>query len=169
MAKKKKQPQARKPASSRTAKGKPAASGRQNPSSHAIERLYNTILSRKGADPNSSYTARLMAKGPIKLAQKLGEEAIEAAIEGVRGDRKKLVEESADLFYHLLALWASRGVKPAQVWAELARREGMSGLQEKASRGKPAGGKGPGKTGSGKPSKAKPAKGKPTKSKKRKI
>jgi phosphoribosyl-ATP pyrophosphohydrolase len=103
---------------------------------HAIERLYATILSRKGADPNSSYTARLMAKGPIKLAQKLGEEAIEAAIEGVRGDRKKLVAESADLFYHLLALWASRNVKPAQVWAELKRRETQSGLQEKASRGK---------------------------------
>ncbi len=103
---------------------------------HALEKLYATIESRKGADPNSSYTARLMAKGPIKLAQKVGEEAIEAAIEGVRGDRKKLVAESADLFYHLLALWASRGVKPAQVWAELARREGVSGLAEKASRGK---------------------------------
>ncbi|MGE0151972.1 MAG: phosphoribosyl-ATP diphosphatase [Reyranellaceae bacterium] len=107
---------------------------------HALERLYQVIESRKGADPNSSYTARLMAKGPIKLAQKLGEEAIEAAIEGVRGDRKKLVAESADLFYHLLALWASRGVKPAQVWAELARREGRSGLAEKAARGKTRGG-----------------------------
>jgi len=105
-------------------------------SPHALEKLYATIESRKGADPSSSYTARLMAKGPIKLAQKVGEEAIEAAIEGVRGDRKKLVAESADLFYHLLALWASRGVKPAQVWAELARREGVSGLAEKASRGK---------------------------------
>jgi phosphoribosyl-ATP pyrophosphohydrolase len=105
---------------------------------HTLERLYKTIESRKGADPNSSYTARLMAKGPIKLAQKLGEEAIEAAIEGVRGDRKKLVAESADLFYHLLALWASRNVKPAQVWAELARREGRSGLEEKAARQKAA-------------------------------
>ena len=105
-------------------------------SQHTLEKLYATIESRKGADPNTSYTARLMAKGPIKLAQKVGEEAIEAAIEGVRGDRKKLVAESADLFYHLLALWASRGVKPAQVWAELARREGVSGLAEKAGRGK---------------------------------
>ncbi|MDF3073268.1 MAG: phosphoribosyl-ATP pyrophosphatase [Alphaproteobacteria bacterium] len=101
---------------------------------HTLEQLYKTIESRKGKDPNSSYTARLMAKGPIKLAQKLGEEAIETAIEGVRGDRKKLVEESADLLYHLLALWASRGVKPQQVWAELARREGRSGLEEKAAR-----------------------------------
>jgi phosphoribosyl-ATP pyrophosphohydrolase len=101
---------------------------------HTLEQLYKTIESRKGKDPNSSYTARLMAKGPIKLAQKLGEEAIEAAIEGVRGDRKKLVEESADLLYHLLALWASRNVRPQQVWAELARREGRSGLEEKAAR-----------------------------------
>lgn len=122
--KKKKGPQARK-----------APAKKQATRLHAIEHLYKIIESRKGADPASSYTARLMAKGPIKLAQKLGEEAIEAAIEGVRGDRKKLVAESADLFYHLLALWASRGVKPAQVWAELARREGMSGLAEKASRG----------------------------------
>ena len=106
---------------------------------HTLDQLYRTIESRKGADPNSSYTARLMAKGPIKLAQKLGEEAIEAAIEGVRGDRKKLVAESADVLYHLLALWASRNVKPAQVWAELTRREGVSGLVEKASRGKTMG------------------------------
>ena len=109
-------------------KAKPAASA------HALDRLYRTIESRRGADPNSSYTARLMAKGPVKLAQKVGEEAIEAAIEGVRGDRKKLVAESADLFYHLLALWASRNVRPQQIWAELARREGVSGLAEKASR-----------------------------------
>jgi len=128
--KKKKKPSAKKTAP-RKKTAKPTAR-------HALERLYQIIESRKGADPSSSYTARLMAKGPIKLAQKLGEEAIEAAIEGVRGDRKKLVAESADLFYHLLALWASRGVKPAQVWAELARREGMSGLAEKASRGKAA-------------------------------
>ena len=130
----------------KTAAGKPAArkaGGKKSAAkrapkraapAHALDRLYQTIESRKGADPNSSYTARLMAKGPIKLAQKVGEEAIEAAIEGVRGDRKKLVAESADLFYHLLALWASRNVRPQQVWAELARREGVSGLNEKASR-----------------------------------
>lgn len=103
---------------------------------HPLERLYQTIHSRKGADPDSSYTARLMAKGPIKLAQKVGEEAIETAIEGVLGDRKKLVAESADLFYHLLALWAVRNVKPQQIWDELARREGQSGLAEKAARTK---------------------------------
>ena len=126
----KKKPQAKKAA----ARKKPAKR-----KLHTLDQLYKTIESRKGKDPNSSYTARLMAKGPIKLAQKLGEEAIEAAIEGVRGDRKKLVAESADVLYHLLALWASRNVKPAQVWAELVRREGVSGLVEKASRGKTTG------------------------------
>ena len=132
---KKKKPQAKKAAAKKAApKKKPAK--KKAVKLHTLDQLYRTIESRKGADPNSSYTARLMAKGPIKLAQKLGEEAIEAAIEGVRGDRKKLVEESADLLYHLLALWASRNVKPAQVWAELVRREGVSGLVEKASRGK---------------------------------
>ena len=131
MAKQKKsKPQAKKA----TAKKRPAKR-----KLHTLDQLYRTIESRKGKDPNSSYTARLMAKGPIKLAQKLGEEAIEAAIEGVRGDRKKLVAESADVLYHLLALWASRNVKPAQVWAELVRREGVSGLEEKASRGKTMG------------------------------
>ena len=133
MAKQKKKPQAKK-ASPKKQPGKKTVSRL-----HTLDQLYRTIESRKGKDPNSSYTARLMAKGPIKLAQKLGEEAIEAAIEGVRGDRKKLVEESADLLYHLLALWASRNVKPAQIWAELARREGVSGLQEKASRDKATG------------------------------
>jgi len=127
---KKKKPQAKKAAPKKKPAKKKAAK------LHTLEQLYKTIESRKGADPNSSYTARLMAKGPIKLAQKLGEEAIEAAIEGVRGDRKKLVAESADVLYHLLALWASRNVKPAQVWAELVRREGVSGLEEKAGRGK---------------------------------
>lgn len=140
--KKKKKPQAKKAAAKKAAaRKKPGKKPAKKKASklHTLEQLYRTIESRKGKDPNSSYTARLMAKGPIKLAQKLGEEAIEAAIEGVRGDRKKLVEESADLLYHLLALWASRNVRPAQVWAELARREGVSGLEEKASRGKAMG------------------------------
>jgi phosphoribosyl-ATP pyrophosphohydrolase len=130
---KKKKPQAKKAAPKKKPAKKKAAK------LHTLDQLYRTIESRKGADPNSSYTARLMAKGPIKLAQKLGEEAIEAAIEGVRGDRKKLVAESADVLYHLLALWASRNVKPQQIWAELVRREGVSGLVEKASRGKAMG------------------------------
>ena len=101
---------------------------------HMLDRLFATIESRKGADPTTSYTARLMSRGAEKLAQKLGEEATEAVIEAVKGDAGKLVLESADLLYHLLALWATIGVKPDQVWAELARREGVSGVEEKASR-----------------------------------
>ena len=101
---------------------------------HVLERLYAVIDSRKGADPDTSYTARLFSRGRQQIAKKLGEEAVEAVIEGVRGDRPKLVGESADLLYHLLTLWAATNVKPDAVWKELARREGLSGLAEKAAR-----------------------------------
>ena len=99
-----------------------------------LERLWQTILSRRGADPQTSYTARLLGRGRAKIAQKLGEEAIEAVIEGVRGDREKLVGESADLLYHLLVLWAATGVEPAAVGLELQAREASSGIDEKRSR-----------------------------------
>ncbi|MGE3232038.1 MAG: phosphoribosyl-ATP diphosphatase, partial [Hyphomicrobium sp.] len=92
------------------------------------------IESRRGADPATSNTARLFAKGTDKIAQKLGEEAVEAVIEGVRGRKKDLALESADLLYHLLVLWADRGVKPADVWQALADREGISGVDEKKRR-----------------------------------
>jgi phosphoribosyl-ATP pyrophosphohydrolase len=101
---------------------------------HVLDRLYDVIDSRKGADPNTSYTARLFSRGRQQIAKKLGEEAVETLIEGIRGDKPKLVGESADMLYHLLTLWASVGVKPADVWAELARREGLSGIAEKAAR-----------------------------------
>ena len=101
---------------------------------HVLDRLYVVIDSRKGADPESSYTARLFSRGRAQIAKKLGEEAVEALIEGIKGDRPKLVAESADLLYHLLTLWAATNVKPKAVWTELARREGLSGLAEKASR-----------------------------------
>ena len=101
---------------------------------HVLDRLYLVIDSRKGADPDTSYTARLFSRGRQQIAKKLGEEAVEALIEGIRGDKPKLVGESADMLYHLLTLWASLGVKPKTVWAELARREGLSGIAEKASR-----------------------------------
>jgi phosphoribosyl-ATP pyrophosphohydrolase len=104
------------------------------PALHMLDRLYATIASRRGADPSTSYTAKLMARGRDKLAQKLGEEATEAVIEAIKGDREKLVAESADLLYHLLALWATLDIKPDDVWDELARREGVSGLAEKAAR-----------------------------------
>ena len=100
----------------------------------ALERLWRVIEARRGADPETSYTARLFARGNAKIAQKFGEEAVEAVIEGVRGDRAALVGESADLFYHLLVLWAAVGVSPADVAGELARREGTSGIAEKKSR-----------------------------------
>ncbi len=104
------------------------------PVMHMLDRLYATIESRRGADPSTSYTAKLMARGRDKLAQKLGEEATEAVIEAIKGDRQKLVAESADLLYHLLALWATLEIAPDQVWDELARREGISGVAEKAAR-----------------------------------
>jgi len=99
-----------------------------------LDRLYKVIESRRGADPATSNTARLFAKGTDKIAQKLGEEAVEAVIEGVRGRKKDLALESADLLYHLLVLWADRGVKPAEVWQALSDREGISGIDEKKRR-----------------------------------
>jgi phosphoribosyl-ATP pyrophosphohydrolase len=100
----------------------------------ALDRLWEVINARRGSDPRISYTARLFSRGRAKIAQKLGEEAVEAVIEGITGDRAKLVGESADLLYHLFVLWADVGVAPADVAAELTRREGTSGLVEKRSR-----------------------------------
>ena len=100
----------------------------------ALDRLWQVIQSRRNADPQSSYTARLFARGRAKIAQKLGEEAVEAVIEGVGENSAALVAESADLIYHLLVLWAAAGVSPADVAAELARREGTSGIEQKRAR-----------------------------------
>lgn len=100
-----------------------------------LERLEATIAARKGADPDSSWTARLMSKGPEKCAQKFGEEAIEAVMAVAKGDRENLVYESADVLYHLLVMLAARDVPLAEVLAELDRRQGTSGLAEKAARG----------------------------------
>ncbi|MBM3597131.1 MAG: phosphoribosyl-ATP diphosphatase [Alphaproteobacteria bacterium] len=99
-----------------------------------LERLYRTIESRRGASPETSHTAKLFSKGTDKIAQKLGEEAVETVIEAIRGKPKKVVAESADLLYHLLVLWADRGIMPSEVWAELIRREAMSGVEEKQAR-----------------------------------
>ncbi len=101
---------------------------------NSLERLAATIAARKGADPDSSWTARLLAKGPEKCAEKFGEEAIEAVIEAVKGDRTRLTAEAADVLYHLLVMLAARDLTLADVEAELARREGTSGIAEKASR-----------------------------------
>lgn len=103
-------------------------------SAETLERLAATIAARKGADPASSHTARLLAKGPEKAAEKFGEEAVEAIIEAVRGDRDRLIAEGADVLYHFLVMLAARGVRLDDVCAELARREGVSGVAEKAAR-----------------------------------
>jgi phosphoribosyl-ATP pyrophosphohydrolase len=104
--------------------------------SETLDRLYQAILDRRDADPEVSYTAKLFHRGRAKIAQKLGEEAIETVIEAVRGDSGKLAQESADLLYHLLVLWADAGLKPAVVYEVLASREGLSGIAEKAGRKK---------------------------------
>lgn len=93
---------------------------------HVLDRMYVVINGRKGADPNSSNTARLFRRGRQQIAKKVGEEAVEALIEGIRGDKVKLIGESADLLYHLLLLWAATDVHPRAVWAELVRYEDLS-------------------------------------------
>lgn len=99
-----------------------------------LDDLAATIEARKSADPDSSWTARLLAEGPEKCAEKFGEEAIEAIIEAVRGDRAALTSEAADVLYHLLVMLAARDVALHDVLAELARRQGTSGLAEKDAR-----------------------------------
>ena len=99
-----------------------------------LDDLYATILDRKAADPTSSWTAQLLAKGPEKCAEKFGEEAIEAIIEAVKGDKSALTSEAADVLYHLLVMLASRDVPITDVMSELARRQAKSGIAEKASR-----------------------------------
>ncbi len=102
--------------------------------SDTLHRLAATIEARKGADPESSWTAKLLSEGPEKAAEKFGEEAIEAIVEAVKGDREKLVSEAADTLYHLLVMLAARDVKLQHVLNELERREGTSGIDEKSGR-----------------------------------
>ena len=102
---------------------------------YALERLADTIENRRGGDPDESWTANLLAKGPEKCAEKFGEEAVEAVIEAVKGDRARLTAEAADVLYHLLVMLAARDVTLSDVLAELERREGRSGIAEKAGRG----------------------------------
>jgi phosphoribosyl-ATP pyrophosphohydrolase len=106
-----------------------------DPLGEALARLWATIDARRGANPDTSYTAKLLAAGPSGVARKLGEESLEAVIEAVKGDSAALTRESADVLYHLLVLWAAAGLSPEDVAAELIRREGVSGIEEKKSRG----------------------------------
>ena len=108
---------------------------RNDPESrHVLDALFETIERRRDADPTSSWTARLLAGGVPAVAKKTGEEAVETILAAMAEDRDALAAESADLLYHLLVLWAACGVSPEQVWRELERREGMSGIAEKAAR-----------------------------------
>ena len=100
----------------------------------ALAGLWATIEARRGASPETSYTAKLLAAGPAGVARKLGEESLEAIIEAVKGDGAALARESADVLYHLLVLWAAAGIKPDDIAAELTRREGVSGIEEKSRR-----------------------------------
>jgi phosphoribosyl-ATP pyrophosphohydrolase len=99
-----------------------------------LEDLFATIEARANADPDSSWTAKLLAKGPEKCAEKFGEEAVEAIIEAVKDDKTKLASEAADVLFHLLVMLKSRDVALSDVMAELARRQSQSGIAEKASR-----------------------------------
>ncbi|MDP5334363.1 MAG: phosphoribosyl-ATP diphosphatase [Paracoccaceae bacterium] len=99
-----------------------------------LDDLATLIAARADADPDSSWTAKLLAKGPEKCAEKFGEEAVEAIIEAVKGDRDALTSEAADVLFHLLVMLQSRNVALSDVMAELARRQGTSGLAEKAAR-----------------------------------
>jgi phosphoribosyl-ATP pyrophosphohydrolase len=104
--------------------------------SDALDKLFATIAARKGSDPSQSYTAQLLAAGVEKCARKFGEEATETVIAAIQKDKAELAKESADVLYHLLVLWAASGITPDDVYAVLKTREGMSGLDEKASRPK---------------------------------
>ena len=98
------------------------------------DRLWDVVVARRDADQSTSHSARLLARGTPKVAQKFGEEAVECLIEAVAGRKDALIAESADVLYHLLVLFVSAGVHPSEVWAELERREGVSGIAEKAAR-----------------------------------
>jgi len=116
-------------------KAKPGQDLPAPPATDAVlDRLYVIVDSRRNADPASSHSARLLSRGIAKVAQKFGEESVECLIEAVAGNHDALIAESADVLYHLLVLWVASDVRPEEVWAELARREGVSGIAEKAAR-----------------------------------
>jgi len=97
----------------------------------SLERLYQAVLAARDLDPATSRTARLFQRGSGKMAKKLAEEAIEVVIDAVNGNREAVIRESADLLYNLTVLWASAGVRPEDVWAEMRRRENLLGIAEK--------------------------------------
>jgi len=103
-----------------------------------LDRLWTTIEARRvGGNAATSHSARLLSRGTPKVAQKLGEEAVELVIEAVCRNRDATISETADVLYHLMVLLVDAGIQPAEIWAELRRREGLSGICEKASRPRP--------------------------------
>lgn len=112
----------------------PPASPVADISPAVLDRLWAVVTSRRDGDPEASHSARLLSRGTAKIAQKFGEEAVECLIEATLGNRDALVAESADVLYHLIVMWVDAGVSSGDVWAELERREGLSGIAEKASR-----------------------------------
>ena len=106
--------------------------------SDILERLADVVESRKGADPSASYVSRLLAEGEDAVLKKLAEEATETVMACKDGDRRRIVSETADLWFHCLILLAHYGLRPSDVLAELRRREGISGLDEKAARSRDA-------------------------------
>lgn len=102
-----------------------------------LDGLWRTVEARRhSGDVQHSHSARLLARGTPKIAQKLGEEAVECVIEATLGHRRNTILESADLLYHLIVVWVDAGIRPEEVWTELARRQGISGIAEKAARPK---------------------------------
>jgi phosphoribosyl-ATP pyrophosphohydrolase len=97
----------------------------------SVDRLYDAVIAAKNTDPGVSRTARLLRAGRAKIAKKLGEEALEVVIDAMNGDRNAVVRESADLLYNLVVVWAAAGVRPADVWKEMDRREQLFGIAEK--------------------------------------
>ena len=110
------------------------ASTARGSGAEVLDRIWSVVMHRRDADPAVSHSARLLARGRPKVAQKFGEEAVECLIEAVAGNRDALIAESADVLYHLIVLWVDAGVEPQDIWNELKRREGVSGVSEKASR-----------------------------------
>jgi len=111
----------------------PRTAGKPN-CDDVLQRLTATIAARRGADPATSYVATLFAKGEDAMIKKIGEEATEAVMAAKDGDKLRLTAEMADLWFHCLVVLVKNGLGPADVCAELARREGLSGLEERAAR-----------------------------------
>jgi phosphoribosyl-ATP pyrophosphohydrolase len=109
------------------------------PLNDILERLAAVVESRRGADPAGSYVARLLEQGEDAVLKKIGEEATEAVMAGKDGDPARIIAETADLWFHCIVMLAHYGLKPADVLAELQRREGVSGIEEKAGRSVDAG------------------------------